>query len=247
MEDNVYQLEVKRANVVLGSGQEINETIWGTIIGDITSQKDLKGELDSIKSSIPDTTQINKDINHLKEEKADKSEIPDTSTLATKTELSSSLNGKADKNDVYTKEEVDNKISVSTGAVWGSITGTISQQEDLQKELASIKDSIPNLSGVQQDIAKLKSDKADKTEIPDITGLASKKEVTEGLANKADRAELEKLALKSEIPDVSGLVSKTELSSSLNGLNQQIDLKANTTDVYTRSEIDSIFGWTEID
>ena len=114
MEDNVYQLEVKRANVVLGSGQEINETIWGTIIGDISRQKDLQTELDNIKGSIPDITKINQDINHLKEEKADKSEIPNISGLATKTELSSSLNGlnqqitlKADKVDVYTRTEVD--------------------------------------------------------------------------------------------------------------------------------------------
>ena len=63
MEDNVYQLEVKRANVVLGSGQEINETIWGTIIGDISRQKDLQTELDNIKGSIPDITKINQDIN----------------------------------------------------------------------------------------------------------------------------------------------------------------------------------------
>lgn len=114
MEDNVYQLEVKRANVVLGSGQEINETIWGTIIGDISRQKDLQTELDNIKGSIPDITKINQDINHLKEEKADKSEIPNISGLATKTELSSSLNGlnqqvtlKADKVDVYTRTEID--------------------------------------------------------------------------------------------------------------------------------------------
>ena len=114
MEDNVYQLEVKRANVVLGSGQEINETIRGTIIGDISRQKDLQTELDNIKGSIPDITKINQDINHLKEEKADKSEIPNISGLATKTELSSSLNGlnqqitlKADKVDVYTRTEID--------------------------------------------------------------------------------------------------------------------------------------------
>lgn len=114
MEDNVYQLEVKRANVVLGSGQEINETICGTIIGDISRQKDLQTELDNIKGSIPDITKINQDINHLKEEKADKSEIPNISGLATKTELSSSLNGlnqqitlKADKVDVYTRTEID--------------------------------------------------------------------------------------------------------------------------------------------
>lgn len=114
MEDNVYQLGVKRANVVLGSGQEINETIWGTIIGDISRQKDLQTELDNIKGSIPDITKINQDINHLKEEKADKSEIPNISGLATKTELSSSLNGlnqqitlKANKVDVYTRTEID--------------------------------------------------------------------------------------------------------------------------------------------
>ena len=101
----VYDLELKRANIVVGSGGGSN-TIWGAITGDITQQKDLQNELSSIKESIPvpyNDTQVKTDIESLKLDKADKSDIPDTSNLASKTDLSSSLLGKADKSDTYTK------------------------------------------------------------------------------------------------------------------------------------------------
>ncbi len=242
--NNKYELELKRANVVIGSGETV-EPVWGTITGDITQQKDLQQELAGIKESIPDTTQINQDINHLKEEKADKSEIPDVSGLITKTELSSSLNGKADKANVYTKEEVDNKISISTGAVWGSITGTISQQKDLQQELTSIKESIPNLTEVQQDIANLETAKADKSEIPDITGLATKTELTDGLATKADTSFLLELATKQELEskaDSADVYTKDEVNQKIDDAitGGEIDLSNYYTkaETYSRKEID---------
>lgn len=109
---NKYHLELKRANVVIGSGGEVTNAVWGTITGDINQQTDLQKELTSIKESIPEPyndTEIKEDITTLQSTKADKSEIPDTSTLATKTELSSGLDSKADKADTYTKSEIDGK------------------------------------------------------------------------------------------------------------------------------------------
>ena len=51
--NNKYELELDRANVVVGSGGTV-VPVWGTIIGDITQQKDLQEELTGIKESIPE-------------------------------------------------------------------------------------------------------------------------------------------------------------------------------------------------
>ena len=56
----------------------------------------------------------------------------------------------------------------------------------------------------------------DTTKIPDVTGLATKTELTDGLAIKAD------------ISSLNGLATKKELEN-----------KANSTDVYTKTEIDN--------
>ncbi|MDB8914953.1 hypothetical protein PN584_17130, partial [Parabacteroides merdae] len=86
--NNKYELELDRANVVVGSGGTV-VPVWGTIIGDITQQKDLQEELTGIKESIPDLTQVNEDIANLESVKANKSEIPDVTGLATKEDLKS--------------------------------------------------------------------------------------------------------------------------------------------------------------
>lgn len=71
--NNKYELELDRANVVVGSGGTV-VPVWGTIIGDITQQKDLQEELTGIKESIPDLTQVNEDIANL-ESMRDQSKI----------------------------------------------------------------------------------------------------------------------------------------------------------------------------
>ena len=173
-----YKLSPKRANVEV----KIN-SVWGTITGNISDQQDLKSELDSLMDAIPDTsnlatkeeldTKANKtDVytkseidskNYLTSESdptvsnwakqpnkptytarevgalPDTTVIPDISPLATKEELASSLNGKADKTEVYTKSEIDNK-------------GFLTEHQSLDGY-------------------------ALKTEIPDISNLATKDEV----------------------------------------------------------------------
>lgn len=182
-----YSLELKRANVVLGSGGSV-ETVWGTIVGDITQQKDLQ---DTIKE-----------------------QIPDISGLATKTELSSSLNGKADKSSVYTKEEIDNKIAGS------DLTDYYTKQEIEDKGYLTTETDPTVPSWAKQatkptytagEVGAL----PDTTVIPDVSGLASKTELTESLATKAD------------ISSLNGLATKEELGT-----------KANSTDVYTKVEVD---------
>lgn len=86
---NKYHLELKRANVIVGSGGEITNAVWGTITGDIKQQSDLQEELTAIKESIPEPyndTEIKEDISNLESTKADKAEL---ANLATKEELNS--------------------------------------------------------------------------------------------------------------------------------------------------------------
>ncbi|KKB55545.1 hypothetical protein DXB27_01255 [Parabacteroides gordonii] len=219
----VYDLELKRANIVVGSGGGSN-TIWGAITGDITQQKDLQNELSSIKESIPvpyNDTQVKTDIESLKLDKADKSDIPDTSNLASKTDLSSSLLGKADKSDTYTKLEVDNKITDS-GSV--DLTAYYTKEEIEGKAYLTTETdpTVPDWAKQPNKPTYTANEVGalpDTTKIPDITGLATKTELTEGLATKADILSLDGLATKKEI-----------------------ESKANSADVYTKEEIGSKLG-----
>lgn len=201
---NKYHLELKRANVVIGSGGEVTNAVWGTITGDINQQTDLQKELTSIKESIPEPyndTEIKEDITTLQSTKADKSEIPDTSTLATKEEL----NNKANVSDVYSKTEVDQKIDEA-------ITGG---EIDLSNYYT-------------------KSETYSKTEvdgmIPDISGLATKTELSSGLDSKADKADT---YTKSEIDGKNYLTSETDPTV-------PSWAKAETKPTYTADEVGAI-------
>lgn len=101
-----YKLELNKADVVLRTGSV--DAVWGFITGDIKSQTDLQDSLNDIKESIPEPyndTIIKNDINHIKEELSGKL---DSSSL---NGLNEKINQKANKADVYTKEEVDGKIT----------------------------------------------------------------------------------------------------------------------------------------
>lgn len=181
----------------------------------------MQAELDTIKESIPEPyndTQVKTDIESLKLDKADKSDIPDTSNLASKTDLSSSLLVKADKSDTYTKLEVDDKIAGS-GSV--DLTDYYTKQEIEGKGYLTTETdpTVPDWAKQPNKPVYTANEVGalpDTTKIPDITRLATKTELTEGLATKADLSSL------------NGLATKKELES-----------KANSTDVYTKTEIDN--------
>ena len=86
----------------------------------------------------------------------------------------------------------------------------------------------------KEEVNTLLADKADKTDIPDVSGLATKTEVSEGLATKADKTDTyTKQEVNNLIPDVSGFATKTELS---NGLAD----KADKSDTYTKQEVNNL-------
>ena len=201
---NKYYLELKRANVVIGSGGEVTNAVWGTITGDIKQQTDLQEELTTIKESIPEPyndTEIKEDITTLQSTKADKSEIPDTSTLATKEEL----NSKANTSDVYTKMEVDQKIDE---AITG---GEIDLSNYYTKSETYSKSEVDGM-------------------IPDISGLATKTELSSALEGKADKADT---YTKSEIDGKNYLTSETDPTV-------PSWAKAKTKPTYTATEVGAI-------
>lgn len=88
------------------------------------------------------------------------------------------------------------------------------------------------------DTATYNSEKANfatKSQIPDTSTLATKAEVTSGLANKVNTstytADKATFALKTEIPDTSGLATKTQLSgyATTTALTQGLAGKLDTT------------------
>lgn len=89
---NKYNLEVKRANIIINSDGS-STVVWGSITGDITKQKDLQQELIDIKESIPNITGL--------------ATRDDLKSLVTMSYLGSNY---YKKSEIYTKTEIDNKI-----------------------------------------------------------------------------------------------------------------------------------------
>lgn len=258
---NKYHLELKRANVIVGSGGEITNAVWGTITGDIKQQSDLQEELTAIKESIPEPyndTEIKEDISNLESTKADKAEL---ANLATKEELNSKQDTLVSGTTIKT---INNQSLLGSGNIQIEGGGTITVDSELSitsenpvqnkvitaainsKQDAgdyALKNEIPDVSGLatkeelagKLDTSVYNEEKATfalKSEIPDTSNFATKAEVTDGLATKLDSStystDKPTFALKTEIPDTSNLVTKEELNS-----------KANTSDVYTKTEVDS--------
>lgn len=131
---------------------------------------------------------------------------------------------------------------VKINSVWGTITGNISDQQDLKSELDSLMDSIPDTSNLAtKDELDTKANKTDvytKSEIDSKNYLTSESDPTvpnwAKQPNKPTYTAREVGALPDTtvIPDISPLATKEELASSLNG-------KADKTEVYTKSEIDN--------
>jgi hypothetical protein len=126
----------------------------------------LQAELDTIKESIPEPyndIQVKEDINHLKEEKADKADT------YTKKEVDDKItgSGSVDLTDYYTKQEIESKGYLTTET--DPTVPDWAKQPNKPVYTASEVGALP-----------------DTTKIPDVTGLATKTELTEGLATKAD-------------------------------------------------------------
>lgn len=133
------------------------------------------------------------EVDNLLDDKADKSEIPDISGLATKQELTNGLSAKADKADTYTKTEVDNLIPDVSGFATKTELGTLS--DNVGQALSALGQSLNNTNNR---VSTLETDKADKS------ATYTKTEVDNLLADKAD---------VSDLPDMTNYYTKTETYS----------------------------------
>ena len=192
---------------------------------------------------------------------AKKTELPSVEGLATKAEVTEAVTGLAKASEVAetyaTKEAVN--------AVAGLDADTVNQLKALAQnsDLTTVAEKVKNVYTKTETDDKLAA-KADVTAIPDVSGLATKQEVTaavagvqvpsiEGLAKTTDVEAT--YAKKSELPDVSGLATKAEVTAAVAGVQvPSIEGLAKTTEVEAtyakKTELPSIEGLaktTEVD
>ena len=192
---------------------------------------------------------------------AKKTELPSIEGLATKAEVTEAVTGLAKASEVAatyaTKEAVN--------AVAGLDADTVNQLKALAQnsDLTTVAEKVKNVYTKSETDDKLAA-KADVTAIPDVSGLATKQEVTaavagvqvpsiEGLAKTTDVEAT--YAKKTELPDVSTLATKAEVTAAVAGVQvPSIEGLAKTTEVEAtyakKTELPSIEGLaktTEVD
>ena len=172
---------------------------------------------------------------------AKKTELPSVEGLATKAEVTEAVTGLAKASEVAatyaTKEAVN--------AVAGLDADTVNQLKALAQnsDLTTVAEKVKNVYTKTETDDKLAA-KADVTAIPDVSGLATKQEVTaavagvqvpsiEGLAKTTDVEAT--YAKKTELPDVSTLATKAEVTAAVAGVQvPSIEGLAKTTEVETK-------------
>ena len=184
---------------------------------------------------------------------AKKTELPSIEGLATKAEVTEAVTGLAKASEVAatyaTKEAVN--------AVAGLDADTVNQLKALAQnsDLTTVAEKVKNVYTKSETDDKLAA-KADVTAIPDVSGLATKQEVTaavagvqvpsiEGLAKTTDVEAT--YAKKTELPDVSTLATKAEVTAAVAGVQvPSIEGLAKTTEVEAtyakKTELPSIEG-----
>ena len=155
---------------------------------------------------------------------AKKSELPSIEGLATKAEVTEAVTGLAKASEVAetyaTKEAVNAVAGLDADTV--STLKTLAQNSDL----TTVAEKVKNVYTKAETDDKLAT-KADATAIPDVSGLATKQEVTtaiagitvpsiEGLAKTTDvDTKLADYAKKTELPSIEGLAKTTEVDTKL--------------------------------
>ena len=155
---------------------------------------------------------------------AKKSELPSVEGLATKAEVTEAVTGLAKASEVAetyaTKEAVNAVAGLDADTV--STLKTLAQNSDL----TTVAEKVKNVYTKAETDDKLAT-KADVTAIPDVSGLATKQEVTaavagitvpsiEGLAKTTDvDTKLADYAKKTELPSIEGLAKVTEVDTKL--------------------------------
>ena len=183
---------------------------------------------------------------------AKKTELPSIEGLATKAEVTEAVTGLAKASEVAatyaTKEAVN--------AVAGLDADTVNQLKALAQnsDLTTVAEKVKNVYTKAETDDKLAA-KADVTAIPDVSGLATKQEVTaavagvqvpsiEGLAKTTDVEAT--YAKKTELPDVSTLATKAEVAAitvpSVEGFIKGTEVDAKLVDYAKKAEVETTYA-----
>lgn len=185
----------------------------------------------ALKSEIPDTSEFvtGQALQTALAGKADAADIPDVSGFATTAAMNTALAGKADADATAQalagKADVADIPDVSGLETAAHAEATYAKKADVpdvsgfvtQADLApyALNADIPNVS---EFITAAALEPYAKTEdVPDVSGLATKQELTDGLAGKADAAALASYALKTDVPDASAFATAQALQEGLAG------------------------------
>lgn len=199
----------------------VNSTVKS--INATLATKASQSDLDKTNATVAtkaDKTTVDGDVKTLQasiDTKADKTALDDYAKSADLTKL---LAGKADSDFSYSKAELDKKLLDLTTTTGGKV------------DASQVATMIEN-----------KADKSDVTkQIGTVTDLVNTKanstDVTAALDKKDDITDVDaKLAKKANTSDVTDLVN-----SNVDKLNQAINTKANSSDVYTKGAVDTALG-----
>ena len=169
---------------------------------------------------------------------AKKTELPSVEGLATKVEVTEAVTGLAKASEVAatyaTKEAVN--------AVAGLDADTVNQLKALAQnsDLTTVAEKVKNVYTKSETDTKLEA-KADVTAIPDVSGLATKQEVTNAVA-AVQVPSIEGLAKTTEVETkLADYAKKTELPS-IEGLAKTIDVDAKLVDYAKKTELPDVSG-----
>ena len=166
---------------------------------------------------------------------AKKTELPSVEGLATKAEVTEAVTGLAKASEVAatyaTKEAVN--------AVAGLDADTVNQLKALAQnsDLTTVAEKVKNVYTKTETDDKLAA-KADVTAIPDVSGLATKQEVTAAVAG-VQVPSIEGLAKTTEVEAT--YAKKTELPS-IEGLAKTTDVDAKLVDYAKKTELPDVSG-----
>ena len=166
---------------------------------------------------------------------AKKTELPSVEGLATKAEVTEAVTGLAKASEVAetyaTKEAVN--------AVAGLDADTVNQLKALAQnsDLTTVAEKVKNVYTKSETDDKLAA-KADVTAIPDVSGLATKAEVTAAVAG-VQVPSIEGLAKTTEVEAT--YAKKTELPS-IEGLAKTTDVDAKLVDYAKKTELPDVSG-----
>lgn len=241
---------------VASGGGGTSAAEWGDITGTLSDQTDLKNALDAKANSADTYTKTQAD--NLLAGKANSNDVYSKSAVYSKTETETLLNAKADTADVYTKSETDDLLSDKLSSVsWGDVGGTLANQTDLQSALTAKADATTVYTKTQTDsLLSAKANSADLGDLAEKDSVNYETEVTNkptlGTMSAVDDAPSngsEYVRKNGAWTVASGGGSVSAAWGQITGtLSDQTDLanalsaKANSADVYTKTQTDNLLA-----